>query len=254
MARPSRNNADYFTHDADFRNDRRIKAIRSEFGIAGYGVVVMLLEILTNADGTQLCTDGVEIDLLAGDLGVSVTEINRLLQLAERIGYFTRNETGHLICPDLNQALEPVFEKRNRSRSVAQIARERQSVTAKPVSVTEIPQSRVEESKVEDTSVSNEDTSSNPTAVRTKGGKMIPPTKEQLTAYVLNREGGTVNMAEEIFDFYKSKGWKVGNQPMKDWNAAANKWVRGNQSPNRVSSTTQPTASAPAPKHLTSIR
>jgi hypothetical protein len=154
MARPSRNNADYFTHDADLRNDRRIKAIRSEFGPAGYGIIIMLLEMLTDADHTQLCTDGVELDLLAGDLGVSVTEINSLLQLAERIGYFTRNEAGNLTCPDLNQALEPVFDKRNRSRVVAQTARERQSVTTTPVSVTETPQSKVKESKVKDTKVS----------------------------------------------------------------------------------------------------
>lgn len=154
MARPSRNNADYFTHNADFRNDRRIKAIRARFGPAGYGLTLMLLEALTHADDTKLSMDELEMELLAGDFGVSVTEIHSLLQLAEKIGFFTRNDDGFLICPDLNKSLEPVFEKRNRSRSVAQQARERQSVSEMPVSVTETPQSKVKESKVKDTNVS----------------------------------------------------------------------------------------------------
>ena len=154
MARPSRNNADYFTHNADFRNDRRIKAIRGRFGPAGYGLILMLLEVLTDADHTQLSTEELEMELLAGDFGVSVTEINSLLQLAEKIGVFARNEEGLLICPDLNKALEQVFEKRNRSRLVAQTARIQQSATEILVSVTETPQSKVKKSKVKDTNVS----------------------------------------------------------------------------------------------------
>ncbi|QHV97285.1 DUF4373 domain-containing protein [Spirosoma endbachense] len=155
MARPSRNNADYFTHNADLRNDRRIKAIRSRFGPAGYGLTLMLLEVLTDADYTQLNTEELEMELLAGDFGVSVTEIYSLLQLAEKIGFFSRNEQGFLICPDLNKALENVFEKRNRARIVAQTAKESISVAETLVSVTEIPQSKVKKSKVKDTNVSN---------------------------------------------------------------------------------------------------
>ncbi|GAB4017137.1 Lin1244/Lin1753 domain-containing protein [Spirosoma koreense] len=154
MARPSRNNADYFTHTADLRNDRRIKAIRARFGAAGYGLTLMIMEVLTNADFIQLSTEELEMELLAGDFGVSLTEIHSLLQLAEKIGFFARNEQGFLICPDLNKALEQVFEKRNRSRLVAQQAREGQSATEIPVSVTETPQSKVKKSKVKDTIVS----------------------------------------------------------------------------------------------------
>jgi Fe2+ or Zn2+ uptake regulation protein len=151
MARPSRNNADYFTHNADFRNDRRVKAIRAHFGPAGYGLLLMIMEVLTDADYTQLNTEELEMELLAGDFGVSVTEIYRLLQLAEKIGFFTRNQQGFLVCPDLNKALEQVFEKRNRSRLVAQTAKESVSVAQIPVSVTETPQSKV---KKKDTNVS----------------------------------------------------------------------------------------------------
>ena len=29
---------------------------------------------------------------------------------------------------------------------------------------------------------------------------------------------------ERFIDFYASKGWKVGNQPMKDWKACVRTW------------------------------
>lgn len=32
--------------------------------------------------------------------------------------------------------------------------------------------------------------------------------------------------ADAFFDFYSSKGWKVGRVPMKDWKAAARNWRR----------------------------
>lgn len=150
MARPARYNAEYFTHTADFRNDRRIKAIRARFGMAGYGLVLMILEVLTDADYTQLSTDELELELLAGDLGVSATEISSLLQLAEKIGFFARNKDGFLFCPDLNKTLEPVFEKRNRARNAAQQAKPEVSATETRQSVTETPQSKVKESKEEE--------------------------------------------------------------------------------------------------------
>ena len=32
--------------------------------------------------------------------------------------------------------------------------------------------------------------------------------------------------AERFCDFYASKGWKVGSQPMKDWKACVRTWER----------------------------
>lgn len=157
MARPPRYNADYFTHESDLRNDRKVKALRTKFGAAGYGIFHMLLEALTDADHTQLDTSELEIELLAGDFGVSATEIHSLLQFAESVGYFTRNEAGLLICPELNKWLEPVFEKRNRSRNTAKPELLEQPAAETGVSVTENPQSKVKESKVKE---SIEDTTS----------------------------------------------------------------------------------------------
>ncbi|WP_338876945.1 hypothetical protein WBJ53_14910 [Spirosoma sp. SC4-14] len=74
-------------------------------------------------------------------------------------------------------------------------------------------------------------------------GRMIKPTLEELTAYVLTQAGGTIPMAETMFDFYTSKGWKVGRETMKDWNAAARRWVRENKD--------KPTTHIPTPQNPT---
>ena len=50
------------------------------------------------------------------------------------------------------------------------------------------------------------------------------PTVEEVAAYC--RERGNRVDAERFVDFYASKGWKVGNQPMKDWKACVRTWER----------------------------
>lgn len=139
MARPTRTNAEYFYHPASFRNDRRVKAIRARLGMAGYGLLLMLIEVLTDANNTELAPDEIEMELLAGDLGVDVTEIETLLQLAEKIGLFARSADGWLRCPQLDEWLVPVFEKRNRARNTALAAKSDVTVTETPVTVTVIP-------------------------------------------------------------------------------------------------------------------
>ena len=40
----------YFSHDVDARNDIKIKALRKEYGIAGYGAFWIIIELLRDAD------------------------------------------------------------------------------------------------------------------------------------------------------------------------------------------------------------
>lgn len=54
--------------------------------------------------------------------------------------------------------------------------------------------------------------------------RFTPPTLEEVKAYCTER-GNSVD-PETFIDFYSSKGWKVGNQPMKDWKAAVRTWEK----------------------------
>ncbi len=52
--------------------------------------------------------------------------------------------------------------------------------------------------------------------------RFSPPSIEEVQAYCLERKNG-IN-PQQFVDFYASKGWKVGNSPMKDWKAAVRTW------------------------------
>ena len=56
--------------------------------------------------------------------------------------------------------------------------------------------------------------------------RFTPPTLEEVKNYCLERKNEID--AEQFIDFYESKGWKVGNQKMKDWKAAIRTWERRN--------------------------
>ena len=49
-----------------------------------------------------------------------------------------------------------------------------------------------------------------------------PPSPAEVAAYC--RERGNDISPESFCSFYASKGWRVGNQPMKDWRAAIRHW------------------------------
>ena len=59
--------------------------------------------------------------------------------------------------------------------------------------------------------------------------RFAPPTLEEVSAYCKER-GNHVN-PERFIDFYASKGWKVGNQPMKDWKACVRTWEQRDKEP-----------------------
>ncbi|MFS0489933.1 hypothetical protein [Leadbetterella byssophila] len=52
--------------------------------------------------------------------------------------------------------------------------------------------------------------------------KFVPPTVEEVAAYCQSRKNA-VN-PEQFVNFYNSKGWKVGGQPMANWQSAVITW------------------------------
>ena len=62
--------------------------------------------------------------------------------------------------------------------------------------------------------------------------RFTPPTLYEVTDYCLER-GNSVDPSRFI-DFYASKGWKVGNQPMKDWKACVRTWEQRYRKPVKV--------------------
>ena len=166
MARPTKNSCDYFPHDTGMRNHKKIKAIRQKFGITGYAIWVMLLELLTGSDGNVIEDTELELELISGDFGVSVTEIRDVLNYCYILELlFLKN--GFISSESLDERLLPVYIKR---KTIKQLSSKQQRLYGKfhkntdtsGVSVTETtettvitvetkPQSKVNKSKVKET-------------------------------------------------------------------------------------------------------
>jgi hypothetical protein len=60
---------------------------------------------------------------------------------------------------------------------------------------------------------------------REKAQKMRPPTPEEVEEYARGQDE-TINAAE-FCDYYAAQGWRLSNgNAMKDWRAAARRWIR----------------------------
>lgn len=70
-----------------------------------------------------------------------------------------------------------------------------------------------------------------PTEPKKKSGERFsPPSVEEVKEYCQEKALKGVD-PQQFVDFYASKGWKVGNQGMKDWKAAARNWNSRQKSP-----------------------
>lgn len=87
--------------------------------------------------------------------------------------------------------------------------------------------------------------------VAPKKERFKPPTVQEVQDYCNERQNGI--QAYTFVNFYQSKGWKVGNQPMKDWKAAVRTWEQKNKQ-NGITNTTNAgfSTSKPSANHSNS--
>lgn len=115
MARPKKNNAEYFAHDADMRNDVKIKALRRKFSHTGYAVWNYLLETLTDSDFFKVEWEDISIELLAADYDVSVSELNDIVEYCTKIGLLQKD--GDTLYSAAHQKrFTPLLANRERKR------------------------------------------------------------------------------------------------------------------------------------------
>lgn len=72
------------------------------------------------------------------------------------------------------------------------------------------------------------DTDSDTEKIKHVVQKSTRPSAEEVRDYCKERKNSVD--ANQFVDFYTAKGWKVGNQPMKDWKAAVRTWEKRERS------------------------
>lgn len=81
-----------------------------------------------------------------------------------------------------------------------------------------------EKEKEKEGEIENECYPPTPLSGGAKAKRFIPPTVDEVASYCQERGNGID--PEAFVDFYASKGWMVGKNPMKDWKAAVRTWER----------------------------
>lgn len=141
MARPIKDNADYFSHDASMRDDPKIKALRRKFKHEGYSVWNMLLESITDADNFRFTID---FEIMGGDYDIEPERLKEIVMYCVNLGLLQYSaETSIIWSKTLDNRMATLLSKRKRNRNPAD----------SELSTSETPQSKVKESKVKESKV-----------------------------------------------------------------------------------------------------
>jgi hypothetical protein len=157
MGRLNKNNCDYFSHDNNMRNHRKVKTLRQKF-TNGYSFWCMFLEFLTGADGNVFENSDLELEMLSGDFGITVTEISDIINYCIRIELLFEKD-GFIYSESLNDRLTPVYKKRGVAKELSKKQQRNNgkfcnnNTDVSDITVTEKPQSKVKESKVKEIKV-----------------------------------------------------------------------------------------------------
>lgn len=137
----------YFPHFCNARHDRKIRRLRKELGVEGYGIYFMLLETLREQQDLVYPLE--DIDLLAEEFGVSEAKIKATI-----CGYelFEIDAEEKFFSPKMLVYLEPYFRMKEQRREAGLKSAAKRQLNDRS---TAVQQSKVNESKVKESKVNN---------------------------------------------------------------------------------------------------
>lgn len=200
-------------HD-DFFNSKRIKKLRSMAGGDTYVIIYLKMQLLAMKNEGVLRWTGLEDNFaheLALDLDEKPADVEVTLMYLLKVGLAETEDSVNFFLP---YAVENVGSEGASAKRVREF-RERQALQSN-TPVTSLPEFCNGEKEIDTIDIEREE--------KSKNNRFTPPTVEEVRAYCQERKN-TVD-PETFVDFYTSKGWKVGNNPMKDWKAAVRTWER----------------------------
>lgn len=155
MARPTKHNVDYFSHDVHMRNDLKIKALRRKFGHRGYSFWNMILEHLGECEYFEYEWTEFNIELLSADFDMDAEEINDLIQFCIKLELL-QFYNNFLTCDNLTKRLEDTVlvkrkdYSRNNSKRIMLDVVNSELTRLKEINDGNNTQSKVKESKAEE--------------------------------------------------------------------------------------------------------
>jgi transcriptional regulator with AAA-type ATPase domain len=150
MARPTKHNVDYFSHDCDMRNDIKIKALRRKYKHLGYSIYNITLELLGDTEYFQMKWDDTTIELLTADYDCDIDELKEVINYCIQLNLFQLTH-DYLHCDNFTKRLEETVLSRRKDyfSNNSPISKLNEvNVYNNEVNVDNNTQSKVKESKV----------------------------------------------------------------------------------------------------------
>ena len=130
----------YFPHFCNARHDRKIRRLRKELGVEGYGIYFMLLETLREQQDLMYPLE--DLDLLAEEFGVSEAKIQVTVS---KYDLFEIDESQKFFSPKMLVYLEPYFRMKEQRREAGIRSAEKRKLNDRS---TTVEQKKEKESKV----------------------------------------------------------------------------------------------------------
>jgi len=130
----------YFPHFCNARHDRKIRRLRKELGVEGYGIYFMLLETLREQQDLMYPME--DLDLLAEEFGVSEAKIQVTVNNYE---LFEIDQERKFFSPKMLVYLEPYFKMKAQRKLAGQRSAEARSLNDRS---TTVEQKKEKEKKV----------------------------------------------------------------------------------------------------------
>ena len=193
----------YFLHDTNSFNDEKITELYIHFGYEGLGLFYTILEKFASQE-KPIKTIVLKKQL---NIGKKLEKCWKFLEDIELIQSDNGESFNERI---LNFAGKYKIKSEKNAERVAQW-RDKQVVTK---NVTHYKQEcntdKVKETKVKESKLG-----------------FVRPELFNVQNYF--EEVGALPEAEGFFNYYESNGWKVGKNPMKDWQAASRNWIKNSK-------------------------
>lgn len=231
MARPTETAFAYFPLDCDFFSNEKVKALRREHGAVG---VLTYIYILCKVYENGYYYKIKDLNAFSYDVAESITNA-QIAKVASQVrgSIIYMADSGDLLSKScLSQGV--LTSKSIQEQYSVTIAKFKRKAQIKEYNLLNslAPMKEITVHS-EETDIHSEETGVNSETTPRKGkGKKKKeisltrdketPTLEEIIAYCRER-GNNVN-PQGFFDYYTANGWRVGNNPMRDWKAAIRRW------------------------------
>ncbi|WP_103594952.1 phage replisome organizer N-terminal domain-containing protein [Campylobacter concisus] len=221
----------------DFFDDPKILKIRSVAGGDTYTCIYLKLLLKSLDNDGVIFFDGIEPTIEA-EIALKIREqeinVKAAMAIFESLGLLQKGEGEDVRLPEAASLSGKECDSAKRVREFRAKQKEVKAlhcngaVTSGNENVTLELEKELEKEKELETETEEANAS---TCARACEGEKKPakrfqkPTLDELIAYK-QKANLALTDCEAFFDFYESKGWVVGKNPMKDWQAAMRNWDR----------------------------